>query len=551
MKEKGLVRNLVSAETLGGVTTICVDKTGTLTYGKLEVVEEIGNIEDVCVQHFASTDDPIMVAARDWLSEHSVHFKTTETQFNGDCVMIDSIPFIPQNRYYASLIEHKNKQKEIYVNGAPETLMDWSTLTKIERGQVEAKIRSFTKEGKRVIAMAKKAAPTQMTKISEQEINGLKWVGLLVFMDSVRVGVRDSFDQAKKSGIKTIVITGDYAATAVAVMSEIGMEMSKERIILGDDLEKMTVLEVSKRLANLYKAGNKPILFARTLPEQKLKVITALKKNNEVVAMMGDGVNDAPAIHRADIGIVVGDATDVARESADLVLLDSSFKTIIDAIKEGRAIFDNIRKIVLYLLSDSFEEIVTVAGTIVLGVILLEKVPLPVTAAQILWINLVSDGFPHLALTVDPKREDIMNEPPRNPKEILVSGWMRKLIFIVSLSGGIIALVLFMYFYKTTGDIVFSRSIAFAALGVNSLVYVFSVRTLKAPFWKQNPFENKWLNLAVFLGLAFQVVPFFFAGTRAFLLLTPLQPAHWAVVFGSAGAMFVLIEVAKVRLIKD
>ena len=540
LAKKGLVRNLVSAETLGGVTTICVDKTGTLTYGKLKVVEEHGDLEKVCLQHFATSEDPIMVAAKDWLKVNSVHFEEVGRKFNRECRLIDSIPFTPQNRFYATLIEHKDKNREIYVNGAPEHLMEWSTLKSGERQEISDKIRKLTKEGRRVIAMAKKDVSESTLKISENDVKkSLLWVGLLVFTDPVRHGVREAFRQTKEAGIKTILITGDYAETAMAVMKELKMDVSESRVINGSDLEKMSEEEVSRKLKRLYQESKKGVLFARTRPEQKLKVINALKKNSEVVAMMGDGVNDAPALHRADIGIVVGEATDVAKESADLVLLDSSFATIVSTIKEGRGIFDNIRKVILYLLSDSFEEIVAVVGTIIFSL------PIPVTAAQILWINIISDGFPHLSLTIDPKEKGIMQRPPRRPGTNIVAPWMKFLIFIVSLAGGAVSLILFYYFFNLTGDLTKARSIAFATLGINSLVYVFSVRTLREPFWKQNPFENKWLNRAVFAGLFFQILPFTTKGLRAFFELTPLTFGQWASVFMASCLMFLIIEVSK------
>ena len=540
LAKKGLVRNLVSAETLGGVTTICVDKTGTLTYGKLKVVEEYGDLEEVCFQHFASSDDPIMVAARAWLKENSVHFEEIGDKFNRDCKLMDSIPFTPENRFYASLIEHRDGNKEIYINGAPEHLLEWSTLGSDKQKEIKAKIKSLTKEGRRVIGMAKKDVPESIEKITESHVReNLIWVGLLVFTDPVREDVSEAFKQTKEAGIKTILITGDYAETALSVMQELKMEVSPDRIIKGDELEKMTEAGVATKLQELYKKGEGAILFARTRPEQKLKVINALKKNGEVVAMMGDGVNDAPALHRADIGVVVGDATDVAKESADLILLDSSFETIVATIREGRGIFDNIRKIILYLLSDSFEEIIAVVGTIVL------ELPLPVTAVQILWINIISDGFPHLSLTIDPKEKGIMTRHPATPGTNIVAFWMKLLILIVSIAGGITALALFSYYLGSTGSEKVSRSIAFATLGINSLVYVFSIRTLTQPFWKQNPFENKWLNLAVLAGLFFQILPFTTAGLRNFFGLESLTATQWIVVFSASVTMFIIIEISK------
>jgi Ca2+-transporting ATPase len=348
--------------------------------------------------------------------------------------------------------------------------------------------------------------------------------------------VKEALEKTKVAGIKLIVITGDYPQTAVSVMKQLGIHICSECLMLGEGLAKLKTSTLSRKLKGKHALN----LFARTTPQQKLKIVDALKKNNEVVAMMGDGVNDAPALKKADIGIVVGEASDVAKESADLVLLDSSFATIVAAIEEGRGIFDNVRKIILYLMSDSFEEIFAVVGTIILGL------PLPVTAAQILWINLVSDGFPDMALTIDPKRQGIMTDAPRSTNERLVSSWMRYLILIVSVAGGIMALSIFIYFYKTTQDITLARSIAFATLGVNSLVYVFSVRTLTEPFWRQNPFENIWLNVSVVAGFLLQFLPFSTSGLRNFFRVSKLSFLHWIYVFTASALMFIIIEVSKV-----
>jgi len=268
-------------------------------------------------------------------------------------------------------------------------------------------------------------------------------------------------------------------------------------------------------------------------------IVEALKRNGEIVAMMGDGGNDAPALHKADIGIVVGEATDVAKESADLVLLDSNFSTIVRAIEEGRAMFENIRKIILYLLSDAFAEIIVLIGGIAIGL------PLPITAVQILWINLVSDGFPNLSLTIDPIRADIMKEKPRPTGERLVNVWMVSLIGIVSLVAGLIALLSFVVVYKTTGDLTTARSMAFIILGLNSLVYVFSVRALMTPFWRNHLFENKWLVVAVLAGFGLQVLPFSTSSLRQFFGLGGLSLSYWLAAIGLSFLMFFVVETFK------
>jgi Ca2+-transporting ATPase len=279
-------------------------------------------------------------------------------------------------------------------------------------------------------------------------------------------------------------------------------------------------------------------LFSRTKPEQKLRIVNVLKSKGEVVAMMGDGVNDAPALAKADIGIVVGEASDVAKESADLVLLDSNFSTIVAAIEEGRGIFDNIRKIVLYLMCDAFVEIFLVLSTLLL------QLQLPIAAAQILWVNIISDGFPHLALTVDPKSKHIMLRKPRSPNEPLVVGWMKLLIVLVSVVGSVLALLIFIYVYFKTGDITFTRSVVFATVGVKSLIYVFSIKTLQESFWKQNPLNNIWLILAVLVGLVLQVLPFVYQPLSSFMKVVPIG-SYWIFPISAGIITFLIIEIAK------
>lgn len=539
LKKKGLVRNLASAETLGGVTVICVDKTGTLTEDKMDVVDVVGDEAQVGLQALVANDldDPLLIAAYNWARKEADHLSTETDRLLRKYPRLDSLPFSPNKRYFASLNKWSKKHNVIFVNGAPETIIEKSSLTIKDRKSIEEKIEKLTKQGKRLIGLARKKVPKSKGRLEPSDIKDkFEWVGLLAFSDPIRPGVAKVLSKTKSAGLNLLVITGDYAQTAVSVMKQLGIKVEEESIILGEDLQRITTEALAKKLKNA--GGIK--LFARTTPEQKLKIIEALKTNGEIVAMMGDGVNDAPALKRADIGIVVGEATDVAKESADLVLIDSRFETIISAIEEGRGIFDNIRKIILYLMSDSFEEIIAVIGTIILGL------PLPVTATQILWINLVSDGFPNLALTIDPKRKEIMKKLPRSPSEPLVASWMRMLIIIISGVGGIIALLLFVYFYRTTGNSTLSRSISFATLGVNSLVYVFSVRTLTEPFWKENPFKNMWLNLAVVAGLLLQLTPFISPGIRSFFGLVALKPLHWVTVFTASFVMFIIIEGAKI-----
>ena len=528
LKRRGLTRKLTAAETLGGVTVICIDKTGTLTQGQMKVVDCLGNQEKIAEQVLLANDldDPIIVAAFEWGQSILKNFNSLHQR-------LDSIPFSSKERFFISLHRWSKDHHRIFVNGAPDVLLPWTNLSPKEIERVISAIDDLTSHGKRVIGLAQKDVSSQQTTLVPADARThLTWVGLLAFSDPVRESAKSALEQASAAGIRTLVITGDYAKNSEYVMSELGLQLTSDEILTGDELATLSVHELSQKVGTIR-------LFARTTPEQKLKIVEALKNQGEVVAMMGDGVNDAPALHAASIGIAVGEATDVAKESADLILLDSNFSTIIGAIEEGRLMFENIRKIILYLLCDAFEEIIVVLGCLMIGL------PLPVTAVQILWINLVSDGLPDLALTVDNQRKGLMLEKPRVASEGLVNAWMAKLIGLVSLVSGLIALTTFIVVYRLTSDLTTARSLTFVVLGLNSLVYVFSVRSLMSPFWENHLFDNRWLVVAVLGGIVLQALPFVSSGSRHFFGLADLSLSYWLLAGGLAITMFFVIEIFK------
>lgn len=529
LKRKGLIRSLFSAETLGGVTTICSDKTGTLTEGQMKVVKLVGDKKELIKQVILTNDfdDPMLMAAWEWAKNN---FDGHPEQLVEENPRIDEIPFSSKERFLATMHTSMDTNT-IYVNGAPEYLLEWSNLSKQEREDYLKIIKELSKQGMRLIGYAKK--PSTKKKIKKDEIvRDLEWVGILAFSDPVRKGIQSALEKTQKAGIRLIVITGDYPDTTLAILRELNILVDNQNVITGEELGKIDAQKLTKMLST-----RETMLFARTTPQQKYKLVEALKENGEVVAMTGDGVNDAPALSLADIGIVVGDATDVAKESADLVLLDSSFATIVAAVEEGRGIFDNVRKIVLYLICDAFEEIFLVTATLLMGL------PLPIFAAQVLWINLVSDGLPNLALTIDPKGPKVMEDKPRSPKERLVTRWMIFLIVLVSAVGGAMALVVFILFQENLPQ---ARSAAFATLGINSLLYVFSLRALTKPFWTAGFFTNKWLLLAILGGVLLQVAPFVIVPLGNLLKVVPLTLSEWASVLLASLGMFILIELFKI-----
>ena len=280
-------------------------------------------------------------------------------------------------------------------------------------------------------------------------------------------------------------------------------------------------------------------VFARVEPEQKLRLVRALQAQGEVVAMTGDGVNDVPALHRANIGVAVGAGTDVAKEAADMGILDNRLSTIVAAVEEGRVMFANIKSVITFLLSDSLAELVMLIPAIVMGW------PLPLLATQILWINLIGDSFPSLALTVEPAHGNVMHDKPQVGKTALFSRQRSLLVLLISGCAGIGGLLIFWYVWSYSQDMVLARSVVFTALAVKTLVYVFSIRSLEQALFAMNPFRNRWLLVAVAAGLVLQVAVVYVPALQRVFQTTALGTAEWILVAVFALALVVLIEAVK------
>jgi len=532
LKKKWLVKSLTSAETLGWVTVICSDKTWTLTQWTMSVIEVQWDLDDLSLQAGIANDEDnaVWIATAEWSKTHSDTKQLLKTY-----PRIDSIPFSSENKFFACLNSYSDKENMLFINWAPDYLLEWTTLDTKEKQKIKKQIDELTALGYRLVAYARKKVPASYTKIDEADIREeLEWIWFLGMSDPVRVDVKDALAKTKKAWIKLIVITWDFANTAQHIMHQLWVDVTQEHIMLWTQLAELSDTELGDWLE---KDGDVK-LFARTKPEQKMRIVDELKADGEVVAMMGDGVNDAPALKKADIWIVVNQATDVAKESADLILLDSSFNTIVDAVEEWRWMFDNIRKIILFLMCDAFVQIIAII------IALLTGNPHPMTAAQILWNNLVSDGPPSLAMTVDPKRSWLMTVPPRSPKIALISGWIMQLIGIVSASAAVVGFLLFKYVLDTTGDLILARSVWFACFGLTTLFYVFSVRTLKKWVWTENVFDNLWLIWALILDLWLVLAPYFRAPLGNFLDVVPIGN-RWFAAIACALSIVVLIEIFK------
>jgi len=443
LRQKAVVRRLLAAETLGSVTVICADKTGTLTEGKMRVIKALTNdqrpmTKDLLLKAAVLCNDmrdPLETAMMKW-AEENLKFLPAGRQgkienLKSDYPRIDEIPFSPKTKIIATL--HQNKfgagQALLFVSGAPEVVISKCQMSNGKWQIWRKRFEEYGRKGYRLVGFAYKKFENWKLKIENSDLKNLVWLGILVYEDPPRKGVKEALEECQKAGIKVKVITGDYLPTALALLAKLGLD-GKKHSLTGEELEKISEEELRQRVKDI-------VLFARTDPQQKLKIVRALRQNGEVVAMMGDGVNDAPALKQADIGIVVSEASDVARETADMVLLDSNFATIVHAVEEGRNIFENVKKVCLFLLSDSFAEVILIGGAILLGL------PLPVTAAQILWVNLIEDSLPAIALAFEPKERRLMSQPPRPKNAPILDSELKFLIFIIGISLNIFCLPYF------------------------------------------------------------------------------------------------------------
>jgi len=532
LKRKAIVRKLLAAETLGSVSVICADKTGTLTEGELQVVESDFTDQELGIKAAILCNDmrdPLEVAMMEWaekeLKTQNLKHKTIQEKYS----RLDEMPFSPETKIIATL--HPGL---IFVSGAPEVLLEKCKMNNEKLRIWEKKFDEYGEKGHRLVGFAYKELKNGKTKeLKNKDLEDLDWLGILVYEDPVRKGVKPALKECQQAGIKIKVITGDHTATALAVLKQLDLKIDpKTQVMEGKELEKISKSELKRRVEDI-------ILFTRTDPEQKLKIVEALKENGEVVAMMGDGVNDAPALKQADIGIVVGEASDVAKETADMVLLDSDFSTILHAVEEGRTIFENIKKVVLYLLSDSFTEVILIGGSLILGL------PLPVTAVQILWVNLIEDTLPGISLAFEPGEKEVMNESPRPRGTPLLDRELKVLIFIIGISTDLILLALFYWLLKGFLHLHEIQTVMFVALGINSLFYIFACRSLRRPIFKYNFLSNRFLVGSVLLGFILLGMAVYFPPFQVLLNTHPLGAVEWLFLFAIGFFNLLAIEGTK------
>ncbi len=527
LKKNGLVKKLVAIETLGSTSVICTDKTGTITEGLMRVAKtDLSDPEKaiLAISLANGLRSNLEVALWDY-ARSSGRFDPGEIFEKYPAVFED--PFDSEKKYALS-IRKNGGQEQAFVVGAAEIVLSFCKASAEQKKQILRQIEKFAGQGLKVVGVAFK----DQGKLKEKK--DFLWCGMIGIKDPIRVGVKEAVALALKAGIKVKIVTGDYLRTAEKVASQLGFNLKPENMIDGYELEAISEDELKKRI-------NKIIVFARVTPHQKLKIIKALKDNGEVVAMTGDGVNDAPALKMADIGIAVGNATDVAKETADIILLDSNFKTIISACEEGRLIFANLKKVVGYALSNSFSEIVLILTALLL------HLPFPLSFVQILWIHLICDGPPDIMLGFELKEEGLMKEKPlsRGRQNILPNN-MLFLIFALSLTIGLLSFFFFWYVYNRTNDIDLARTVAFVTMASVDLIYVFSFKNLKKSIFKtKNFFQNRFMILSVFYGFILLLLAVYLPGLNSFLGLQPLTLIFWLPALIVALASVLWVETVK------
>jgi len=542
LQRKGLVRKLVAAETLGSTSVIATDKTGTLTEGKMAVAEVIGKKEAI-LKCALLTSEAFIENPQEVKEKWIIRGKPTERallkasielygyQFLKDWEKkrVDQILFDSIKKFKAALYQEKEKFL-LFVCGAPEKLLELSSLSQEKKAQWEKEMTKLAKKGFRVVACAQKEVKEQ--KPIDDLIENLEFLGLITLSDPIRKDAKEAIKICKQAGLRVIIVTGDHKLTTKAIAEELGLKAKEEEILEGVELDKLTQEELMKMLPKIK-------IFARVEPKHKMRIIEAWQQKGEVIAMTGDGINDAPALKKADIGVALGSGTEVAKETSDLILLNDSFSIIVAAIEEGRRIIDNIRKVITYLLSDSFTEVILIGASII------TQTPLPVTALQILWVNLIEDTFPSIALSFEPKEKDIMKRKPIGHKTPLLTREMKVIIFIIGIITDFILLGVFFWLLKRGYEIGYIRTIIFASLAVNSLLYIFSCKNLRRNLWQERILSNKLLIGAVLLGMGMLIVAIYLPSLQYALKTQPLGLHGWLIVFGASIGDILLIEATK------
>ena len=554
-KKNSIIRKLPAVETLGSSSVICSDKTGTLTQNKMTVTEVrnchgIANSEDkkfilelgtMCTDtteermdgRLGFTGEATEVA----ISNAAMQAGISKSFLYDEMRRINDIPFDSKRKMMTTIHRYGNKYR-IITKGAPDVLLKRCTHY-YQNGQIDSifskkesiyeQNNQMAEKALRVIAVAYKDVEKLLeTQDMEQD---LTFCGLIGMIDPPREGVKEAVRTCRRAGIKTVMITGDHLQTAKAIAKELGIFKRGDLAIEGENLERMDQHELERNIMQYS-------VFARVSPEHKVRIVKAFQSTGAVVAMTGDGVNDAPALKNADIGIAMGKGgTDVAKNASDMILTDDNFVTIVEAVKQGRNIYDNIKKAIHFLISTNIGEIVTIFFGLILGM------KSPLLAIQLLWINLVTDSLPAIALGLEKEEENIMSRLPRNPKKSLFADGLWWKIIIEGTMLGMFTLLAF-----SIGNRLYSvevgRTMAFLTLGILELVHSFNIKSEESIF-KIGIFENKYLILALILGVLLQVIVVITNPLAEIFSLVPLTGIQWLYTILISIAPIPIVEIQK------
>jgi len=593
IKKNAIVRRLPAVETLGATTVICSDKTGTLTQNQMTVQKLVLSDREIAIegagyqpfgqfrqdgQSVQPSDDQTMALLLKAATlcnnavlrqnEDSQHWEIIGDPTEGSLVVaaakagyqkegleneyprLKEFPFDSDRKRMSTINQIPEGGNMLFVKGAPEQMIDLCTkyreneqtrqLSESMKERIVKQNKVLASQALRVLAIAyREITPQEKERLeknekldSDQMEDQLIYLGLMAMIDPPRKEAAQAVQICRKAGIRPIMITGDYSLTAQAIATQLDIYRPDDRIISGSELEKMTQSELEKVVL-------KTTIFARVSPRHKRRIVRALQKNNQVVAMTGDGVNDAPALKESDIGVAMGiTGTDVSKEAADMILIDDNFSSIVSAVEEGRKIYQNIRKFIRYLLSCNLGEIITIFVAILIGL------PRPLLPIQILWVNLVTDGFPALALGLDPGEADLMKHPPRDPDEGIFSGKMGFNIFSQGIFIGMITLIAFYYGYSQY-SLVIGETMAFGTLSFSQLWQSLNSRSEQYSLIKLGIFTNRYLVLAIFVSGILQLLVMLIPFLQSIFGVTALTYSQWLVVILISLTAIPFVEILK------